>query len=198
MGDDLFSGDPARQATPDCFYSGGGEVVVVTDLASARRALRLIAEQGEGFGGGIFDHEHELAHYYRFEQLVLGRYYLKDDRPGSPTGPLVDVDWEFAYPVLRDARTVDYPADSELRRAAEEFNASYGDFLGMLTTAFNGQPGLLLDAVVVMFELRDAMLRLLRNPVPGLDGVTAAPTFEIHAGAGAAATTASASSAATR
>jgi len=179
MGDALFSGDPARQATPDCFYSGGGEVVVVTDLTSACRALRLIAEQGEGFGGGVFDHEHELAHYYRFEQLTLGRYYLADDQPGHPTGPVVEVDWDATYPVLKDASVADFPEDSELRRAAVRFNASYGEFLAMLTSAFNGRPALLLDAVVVMFQLRDAMLRLLRNPVPGQDGTTGAPTFEV-------------------
>ena len=37
LGDDLFSGDPARQVTPEYYYSGGGEVVPVTDLASATR-----------------------------------------------------------------------------------------------------------------------------------------------------------------
>lgn len=179
MGDALFCGDPARQATPGYFYSGGGEIVVVTDLNSACRALGLIAEQGEGFGGGIFDVEHELAHYYRFQQLILGRYYLKGDQPDHPTGPPVNVDWDACYPLLTDVGIADYPEDSELRRAAVEFNASYGDFLALLTSAYNGRPELLVDAVVKMFQLRDAMLRLLRNPIPGRDGATGAPTFEV-------------------
>lgn len=179
MGDALFCGDPARQATPDCFYSGGGEIVVVTDLRSALRALKLIAEQGEGFGGGIFDVEHELAHYYRFQQLALGRYYLKGDQPDHPSGPPVKVDWDASYQVLKDVGIADYPEDSELRRAAVKFNASYGAFLALLTSAYNGRPKLLIDAVGTMFQLRDAMLRLLRNPIPGRDGATGAPTFEI-------------------
>ena len=59
----LFAGDPARQVTPDYYYSGGGEVIPVTDLASAQAAIRLISEQGEGIGGGIFDYEGEISHY---------------------------------------------------------------------------------------------------------------------------------------
>jgi hypothetical protein len=30
-----------------------------------------------------------------------------------------------------------------------------------------------------MFRLRDGMTRLIRNPIPGAGGLTAAPTFEV-------------------
>ena len=56
-GRQLFTGDPSRQVTPEYFYSGGGELTAVTDLDSALAAFRLIAEQGEGYGGGIYDNE---------------------------------------------------------------------------------------------------------------------------------------------
>lgn len=198
MGDALFCGDPARQAKPDYFYSGGGEIIEVTDLVSANSALRLIAEQGEGFGGGIFDMRHELAHYYRFQQLILGRFYIKGDQPDHPTGPLVNVDWDASYPMPKDVTIADYPEGSELRRAAIEFNVSYGDFLALLTSAYNGQPELLIDAVVRMFQLRDAIFRLLRNPIPGRDGENGAPTFEVTGVAAAGAAAASGSAAVTR
>jgi len=198
MGDALFCGDPARQVKPDYFYSGGGEIIVVTDLTSALAALRLIAEQGEGFGGGIFDMRHELAHYYRFQQLVLGRFYIKGDQPDHPTGPPVNVDWDASYPMPKDVSIADYPEGSELRSAAVQFNASYADFLALLTSAYNGQPELLIDAVVRMFQLRDAMFRLLRNPIPGRDGATGAPTFEVAGAAAIGAPAASGSAAVTR
>lgn len=179
MGAALFSGDPARQVTPEYFYSGGGEVVVVTDLDSAEAALRLIAEQGEGLGGGIYDEERELAHYYRFEQLVLGRYYQPGDQAGAPTGPAVNVDWESSCPVKVDPRVEDYPEDSELRDAALAFNRLYADFLQLLTSAYTGSPDRLLEAVPFMFRLRDRMLQLINNPLPGFDGLNAGPTFEV-------------------
>ena len=178
-GKELFTGDPSRQVTPEYFYSGGGEAITVTDLGSALDALNYIAGQGEGLGGGIYDSEEELAHYYRFEQLQLGRYYVKGDQPYKPTGPSFDIDWTAVYPVLKNARLADYPEGSEVYQAALDFNRSYGEFLELLTRAFNGQPALLLDAVPRMMRFRDEICRLIRNPVPGRPGVHAAPTFEL-------------------
>jgi hypothetical protein len=181
-GKDLFSGDPARQITPEYFYSGGGQVVPVSDLDSALRALGLIAEQGEGLGGGIYDSEGELSHYYRFEQLQLGRYYQNGDKGGHPSGPPIQVDFSAVYPVTVNARLAQYPPDSELYAAAATFNRTYADFLAFVTDAFTGRPELLLDAVPWMFRLRDGMNQLLRNPFPGRPGLNAAPTFEVPAG----------------
>jgi hypothetical protein len=178
-GRELFTGDPGLQVTPECFCSGGGEAIRVTDLGSALDALDLVANQGEGLGGGIYDGAGELAHYYRFQQLKLGRYYQKGDEPDGPTGPEFETDWTAVYPVLKNARLDDYPQGSELRNAASEFNRTYADFLAFLTTAFSGQPGLLLEAMPRMFRLRNSIARLIKNPVPGRPGVHAAPTFEL-------------------
>jgi Ferritin-like len=180
-GDALFSGDPSRQITPEYYYSGGAEVVPVTDLESARAAIRVISEQGEGLGGGIFDFEDEIAHYYRFEQLVLGRYYLAGDAAGNPTGGLLDMDWQAVYPVMSNARLADYPEGSDLRAGAAAFNAGYADFLGLLTRAFHGEPGLLLGAVGAMFAIKEQAYQLIRQPINGANGPHAVPTFEMPA-----------------
>ena len=177
----LFTGDPARQVGPEYYYSGGGDVVPVTDLETALAALDLIAEQGEGLGGTIHDADNELAHYYRFQQLLEGRYYQPGDQPDHPTGPELAVDWDAVYPVKTDVRLADLPQGSELHAAAVAFNADYADFLGLLTRAFTGEPELLVEAVTGMFRLRDGMSALMHNPIPGLDGVHAGPTFEVAA-----------------
>lgn len=177
----LFSGNPALQVGPESVYSCGGKATGVYDLDSARRALYFIAGQGEGLDSGIYDADGELAHYYRFRQLQLGRYYQVGDHADSPSGPPLSVSWDDVYPVKVSARLADYPAGSELAGAARDFNADYGAFLALLTQAFNGQPELLQDAVWFMFRLRDAFNRLVRNPLPGSDGLHAAPTFEIPA-----------------
>jgi hypothetical protein len=179
MGKSLFCGDPARQAGPEYYYSGGGDLIPVTDIKTADAAIRLISEQGEGLKGGIYDFEHELAHDYRFEQLLRGRYYQKGDQRGNPTGPSLRVDWDAAYPIKKDASIDDFPEGSEMRAAAIDFNRRYAAFLALLTKAYNGSPQLLIDAVVEMFRLRDGMQQLIRNPIPGLDGVNGAPTFEV-------------------
>lgn len=175
----LFSGSSALQVGPEYFYSGGGTVIPVTDLDSARRALRFIAAQGEGLDSGIYDADGELAHYYRFRQLQLGRYYQVGDEPDAPSGPPLSITWDDVYPVKVSARLADYPPGSEIAEVVRSFNAEYGAFLALLTRAFNGQPALLQDAVVSMFRLRDGFNRLVRNPLPGSNGLHAAPTFEI-------------------
>lgn len=179
QGDSLFSGDPARQVTPEYYYSGGGEIIPVTDLASARAAIRLISEQGEGLGGGIFDFEDEISHFYRFEQIVLGRYYQKGDEAGKPTGLPLPVDWDAVFPIKPNARVADYPEGSELRAGAVAFNDFYADFLGLLTRAFQGQPQLLMEAVGGMFRVKEMIYQLMRHPIDGGSGLTAAPTFEV-------------------
>jgi hypothetical protein len=176
----LFCGDESRQIGPEYFYSGGGTIIPVYDLDSACRALRFIAAQGEGLDSGLYDADGELAHYYRFRQLQLGRYYQQGDDPDGPSGPNLDVDWRGVFNAKVNARLSDYPADSELTAAAEAFNADYGLFLDLLTRAFNGEPNVLQEAVVFMFRLRDGVNRLLRNPLPGTDGLHAAPTFEVN------------------
>jgi hypothetical protein len=179
QGRPLFVGGRDRQVTPEYFYSGGGEAIPVTDLASALDALNLIAEQGEGLGGGIYDAEEELAHYYRFEQLRLRRYYQKGDVPGHPSGPPVDVDYGAVYPLLPNAHLAeDYREGTPLYEAAADFNRSYAAFLSFLTRAYGGEPHLLLEAVPQMFRIRDDMNRLIRNPLPNRPGLHAAPTFE--------------------
>ena len=180
----LFCGDPARQVGPEYFYSGGGALIVVSDLDSAQQALRFIAGQGEGLDAGIYDADGELAHYYRFRQLQLGRYYQVGDHPDAPSGPSLSISWDDVYKVKVSVRLADYPAGSELARVAQDFNAEYGTFLALLTKAFNGQPGLLQEGVCEMFRLRDGFNRLVCNPLPGSNGLHAAPTFEIPAAVG--------------
>jgi Ferritin-like len=153
--------------------------VPVRDLQSALKALHFIAEQGEGLDGGVYDTDGELAHYYRFRQLQVGRYYQKGDHPDSPTGPELDIDWDKVFKTKVSPRLSDYPAGSELAAAVEGFNADYVTFLALLTKAFNGAPKMLEEAIWHMFRLRDGFNRLMRNPLPGSGGLHAAPTFEV-------------------
>jgi YD repeat-containing protein len=187
MGDALFSGDPAKQVTSQYYYNGAGDVVAVTDLDSAIRAIQMIQEQGEGSRQGtIYDAERELCHYYRFQQLILGRYYIIDknnplnsDEPDKPTGKTFKVDWDEVYPMLKNANLSDYPEESELHAKALEFQQAYSMFLADLETSFNGRPEALIPAVHNMFRIRELATQLIRNPIPGRNHAHGAPIFRI-------------------
>ncbi|MDJ0598858.1 MAG: ferritin-like protein [Crocosphaera sp.] len=184
-GETLFTGDPAKQVTPEYYYDGAGDIIKVHDLNSAKLALRVIQEQGEGSRQKtIYDAEREICHYYRFQQLELSQYYVVDkknprnsDDPDHPTGEVFTIDWDAVYPVKENAKLSDYPTGSELYTAAEEFKNAYSQFLAQIEFAFNGHPDRLIPAVGGMFKLRDLADRLIRNPFPGEEGVNAAPVF---------------------
>ena len=92
----VFCGDPARQITDEHIYSGSGRIIDVNKLASALVAVEEIVEQGEGAGHTqVWDGDRDVfhperdqaAHYYRFEELKLGRRYRRGDTPRTgPTG----------------------------------------------------------------------------------------------------------------
>jgi hypothetical protein len=173
----LFCGDPARQIGGDYYYASGGAPVIVTDLESACRALDEVTEQGEGEMTSAFDADDDLAHYYRFEQLKYGRSYQAGDGVGIPTGPPVEVDFDAVYPMLPNPRLDEF-TDPDLRAIVEQANRQWSLLLIQIDEAFDGSPAALIPAVHTMFRLRDAMLMLLANPMPGHSGYHAGPTFE--------------------
>lgn len=182
----IFTGSSDLQITPKYYY-GGGEVIEVHDLESAKFAMHVIVEEGEGLPGHIFDEDHELfgekpevAHYFRFEEILRGQYFQKGDTPESgPTGGKMAVDWNTVYNMKTDPKVSDYPEGSELRAKAVAFNAAYFKFLSELHDAFNGSPELLIPATQHMFNLKNLALEMVKQPLPGHLGMNAGPTFEL-------------------
>jgi rubrerythrin len=181
----LFTGDPKRQVDPKYYYSAGGELTVVSDLKSALMAIDFIAGQGEGNNQGVYDAEGELAHYYRFDQILKKRYYRdpnkdgRGDEAGNPQGGGFPVDMGSVFPIKLNAKVADYRNCPELEHNARLFNGQYKRFLEHLNVAFNGHPELLGSVFTAeMFRIKDAMERLIHHPIPGTEK-NAAPTFEM-------------------
>ncbi len=183
----VFSGDPARQVTDALYYGGSGRIVAVTDLDSARRAIAEIVEQGEGLDhesiiDGARDMFHperdELAHYFRFRELALGRRYVPGDTPHSgPTGEPVSVDWAAVHPMRTNPRSADYPPGSDTRAAMDGFNRSYSEVLALLQQCFNGDPQLLAIATGAMYGIKGQMVALMQLD-SGDGSTTVGPSFE--------------------
>ena len=183
----IFCGEPARQVTDKVLHNGGNRLIGVDGLATALMALREIVEQGEGAArlqvwDGDRDMFHperdEVGHYYRFEQLRIGRRYRRGDTPQSgPTGDAILIDWDGVRPMRRNPRTAEHPPGSPIRRAQDEFNHTYCALLAMLEHTFNGRPGMLMTAIGAMHRLEGQARGLME--IPTEDGLTVAgPTFE--------------------
>jgi ferritin-like protein len=183
----VFCGEPARQVTDQHFYSGGGHIIAVDTLATALAALEEIVEQGEGAGHtqvwdgdrDVFHPErNQVAHYYRFQELKLGRKYRRGDTPRSgPTGDPISIDWDAVRPMRTNPRTANHVGGSPIRIAQEEFNHSYCALLKRIEEAFNCAPQTLGAAIGAMYTLKAQAQALMQMPTE--DGLgTAGPSFE--------------------
>ena len=115
----VFCGDPSRQVTNDSYSGAGGQIIVVDGLTSALAALDEVVEQGEGASRTeVWDEDpdplhpdrHQVAHYYRIQELKFGRRYRPGDTPQSgPTGEVISIDWDSVMPMRRNPRMADNP-----------------------------------------------------------------------------------------
>jgi hypothetical protein len=170
---EVFSGDVMRQVRPVDYY-GSGNLIIVTNRETAHAAIHEIIEQGEGSHESIFDHDaqilgdgdgQEVAHYYRFKEVLEGRHYTKRDTAKSgPTGARLDVDFTQAYPIRPNTRASSYPRGSEVRHALDNFREAYRELLVDLERAFNGERGQFTAAIARMFALHQQGLALARTP----------------------------------
>ena len=182
----VFCGDPARQVTDALVYSGGGSIVAVTSLDSALAALEEIVDQGEGAQLEVWDGDvdvlhperEQVAHYFRFLELKLGRRYQRGDTPESgPTGETIAVDWDGVLPMRANPRTSDHAPGSPIRTAQEKFNRAYCALLQQLDRAFDGSPEVLRPSIGAMYGLTALARALMQMPTE--DGLeTAGLTFE--------------------
>jgi CDGSH-type Zn-finger protein/truncated hemoglobin YjbI len=174
----LFVGPARAQAIPANFT--WPELVTVTDLASAHRAIDTILEQGEGARGNW-----EHAHFGQFVQILDEFREMTAANPGfDPVRPVM-----FAT-VRRCEHDVSVPQITErvTSRVGDLFNVSYEILLQIFERYFahteetDEQLGTLADATVAL------MLRVLKPlgnlvttlPVgAGFPGMNAGPSFEL-------------------
>src|SRR5690349_21140210 len=174
----LFAGPPQAQATQADF--GWPELVAVTDLASAQRAIDEILEQGEGPRGHWKD-----AHFGQFVEILDEYTELRAANPDfDPVRPVVPVN---VRPTERDVN-VPLASDPLARRVMDMFNVSYEILLLMLQRFFArteetpAQLKALADgAIALMFDgikpLGDLVTTLPAGPE--YPGRTAGPSFEL-------------------
>jgi Ferritin-like len=175
----VFIGPPEAQATTEVFE--WPELTAVTDLASAKAAIELIVEQGEGARGDWRD-----AHFGRFVALLED--YL--------AARAADPDFEPARPV--DAAYVRRPPDVEAEtltitdpltaQVADLFNAIYETILQALSRYFV-HSGETADQVTTLATTAKHLMNWVMRPLgsllttlpvgPNRPGVLTGPAFEI-------------------
>jgi hypothetical protein len=174
----LFVGPPRAQATSAHFR--WPELVPVTDLASAQRAIDTILEQGEGARG-----HWEHAHFGQFVQILDEYLQMTTANPDfQPTRPVI---FATVRPCEHD-ESVPRIGDRVTSRCGDLFNVSYEILLQLLerffahteetdaqlTTLANAALALMLGAIRPLGDL------LTTLPVgPDQPDRNAGPSFEL-------------------
>lgn len=188
--ENVFIGDPKDQITQDFYWGSGGKPIVVKTLENACDAIDLIIEQGEGSKGHVGDGDHslfndreEIAHYYRFEEIKLGKYYHGNDQPGHPTGDDFNVDFDDSYPIKVNCTVDDFKNTPKLISLNEEFNKHFTLMLQGLEKGMNGQMKSIYPAIMNdMHQMAMIGSEMVQTPI--LDenghskGVNGAPTYK--------------------
>ncbi len=180
-GSSIFVGDPEKQVTSEFWPD---ELIKVTNVGSATRAIEIIVEQGEGTTTSPLDLEGKFAHYYRFAEIYNGKTLILN--PNAP--PDAPVDQNYIYggtpipfdpsgvlPVIDNPKASTYPADSKARYACDAFNYTYTSLLKTLHATFNGSPGQLSNAIGLMESLKEQAMNLMDIDLG--DGTKAGPSF---------------------
>jgi hypothetical protein len=176
----LFVGSPRAQATPEMFH--WRQVVAVTDLDSALRAVGEIIEQGEGARGHWED-----AHYGRFLGIWDEYHGLRDADPTfEPARPVVAAFTRQPFDLTDPVTVITNP---EAHRVAEITTLAYEVLLHLLTRFFthtdetDEQLGLLISAA---FDLMGDIIGPLGHALTQLPVGSAADrrnagfAFEMH------------------
>ncbi|HEX8704737.1 MAG TPA: ferritin-like protein [Myxococcaceae bacterium] len=166
LGPAIFKGDPARQVLNTSWFPAD-ELFPIRTMEDVDKAITLIIEQGEGSTGGPQDEEDDLAHYYRFAE-IFNEYRLQRDasvpQGWSYSGPRIEFDPSNVFDMPDNPKVEQYPVGSRSRFQAEQFNQAYTQLLRALHQTFNGQPGLLEQALGLMFQLRILAYQVLSTP----------------------------------
>lgn len=184
----VFSGNPEQQLNVNYYWAGGGQPIVIHDLASAGKAIELIVTQGEGTPRSVFDLDRnyfaqpaDVAHFFRFREIQFGRHYQPGDAPKEPpTGAPFEVDYAEAFPIKVNPRSSDYRHDPVLAQLNTAFNRFYSLMLYQIAEALNGASGAMYTAILnSMHEMTAIALRMVATPIANDPNKQhGAPSFE--------------------
>jgi hypothetical protein len=174
----VFIGPPNAQAVTDIFE--WTELTAITDLASARRAIELIVEQGEGARGDWI-----RSHFGRFVGILEDLIAARDADPGFEPARPVEPAFVRLPPDVESGTIIE---DALTRRVAALFTALYEVILQVLGRYYvhDEETAAEVDTLArTAKHLMNWVMRwlgpvLTRLPVGSSQpGRTAGPTFDI-------------------
>lgn len=156
------------------------DLKLIDSLEMALSAIDFIKEQGEGASPtDPDDADKELAHYYKFSEIVHGRRIVADAEGFSYSGERIPFDPEGIWPMMDDPDSALFQNGSRARILNDQFSERYQALLNGLHKSFNGEPSYINQAIGMMYSLSVIARQLVQTPSGLDDGTTAGPSFQL-------------------
>ena len=131
-----------------------GDVITVTDKASALKAIDIIVSQGEG--SGLLDPteigSEKLAHFYKFEEIVCRKHLVKvSDFHYAYSGAPIQFDPNGVWPMRSNPNTTNISPNCVVEYRA--FHGIYRKILHRLQELLNGHP----EDIFVVLKLMESL-----------------------------------------
>jgi hypothetical protein len=160
------------------------ELKVIRHVEAAVGALDVITEQGAGIDPHDPDTKTgELAHYFKFAEIVAGRRIVRTETGFSYDGERIPFDPGGVYPMMDDPDLGKFKTGSRGYILSSQFAQTYQALLNGLDRTFNGEPGAIAGAIGTMYSLDVTARQLMQTPAirpdGTADGTTAGPSFQL-------------------
>ena len=156
----------------------------VTDVKSAKQAIKMIVQQGEGASpqNPTYLKTDKLAHFYRFAELACKRHMNTEHKHeyGYEGGDIQFVP-EGVWPMTDNPNSTRVPLNSQLYNRAKNFHRVYRSLLKKLQEVVEGNPDAINDSIYIMEALQIHGKNLMRDKLPtkaGWPEETCGPIFD--------------------
>ena len=165
-------------------YDTSSNLYRVTNLKTAKKAIKMIVEQGEGAGkqDPTYLDTNKLAHFYKFEELACKQHMtvLHEHEYGFSGGE-IEFTSEGVWPMRDNPGKEGIPPGTQLYYSAKRFHRIYRSLLAKFQEMFDGRPEVIDDVVYLMESLQLHTKELMRAEIPtnpGWPKQTCGPIFD--------------------
>ena len=154
--------------------------ILVKTAKDALKVIDEIVEQGEGTSTSPVTGE-ELAHYYKFNEIVHQRKAVVKGSKVSYEGAPIKYDEKELYPFSENLKMNDLTGDSPEYKVLQNFNNQYNEMLQKIEKAFaTGTPSLIGESIGIMRHLSAITEEIVTLSNPNNTKEKLRPVFEFN------------------
>ena len=186
LGDSAFVGRVNEQVKWPWNATTIGILHIVTDVKSAKEGIEEIVEQGEGAGplDPTEGNPKELAHFYKFEEIVCRKHLVNTTQNGTRkyayTGPEIAFDQSGVWPMRENPCKDCIPPHNNCYTEAKAFHQAYRALLKKLQSVFSGNPDKIKEAIDIMESLAVHARKLMWTKIRDDDYLTCGPVWDYN------------------